>query len=481
MAKKTTKTTKINEKLVTDWIHYETTEETIEIHRGRGGYNWSGQKGKNLDYTIPVLVEKTADEILKKIYNCEHWQRYGKGKETSLKSIELSEYIWQCLLPNIDVRSLKTVEKSESRKEAMVNTQIKGEYIVKTKKKDFIIGSNECYTFYQSVEMVVNWFLNNIDKNYFKNKVVYMNCDDTKSAFWIFFYNNFDKLGLKEIIGTHYDKSGLSYGNSETDILQFGLFDEFKGYILRYDGKRLKRIPPEKIESDYNGSYEFHGDYKEKICMHIAKYEADIIMTNPPFGKEWEQYVNCMLGLGKKLIIWGNGGAALYNWFMPFLNEHKIFIIDKISNVFESDYYLTPNYWKKRALGYIYTTEDLSKIYKPNKKYYSTKKKMLKDGTAWYARLTTMSGPSWKKECEKKDFMKKLLEKEYTAKYEMKYEILCCDKAMIPTDTDEILAVSVNIIKHGILNDGYKIIDYCRYCPIKDKKMGFARILIQKK
>ena len=59
--------------------------------------------------------------------------------------------------------------------------------------------------------------------------------------------------------------------------------------------------------------------------------------------------------------------------------------------------------------------------------------------------------------------------------------ILVCDKAIIPIDTNETLAVSVNVIKHGILNTGYKILDYNFYAPYKDSKRKFARILIQKK
>ena len=59
-------------------------------------------------------------------------------------------------------------------------------------------------------------------------------------------------------------------------------------------------------------------------------------------------------------------------------------------------------------------------------------------------------------------------------------KVLICDKATIPTDTEETLAVSTEIIRHGILNAGYKIVEYKRYAPIKDGKEKFARILIQK-
>ena len=58
-------------------------------------------------------------------------------------------------------------------------------------------------------------------------------------------------------------------------------------------------------------------------------------------------------------------------------------------------------------------------------------------------------------------------------------KILICDKAQVPTDTDEILAVSTEIIRHGILNAGYEIVDYHRYAPIKDGNEKFARILIR--
>jgi len=458
----------------TDFIQCESTENTIEIHRGRNGYNWTGQKGKILEWTIPVLVENSADEILNDIYNCEYWQTFGKGKETSYDSPALREFIWHRILPFIDIKNMKSVDPSDDGQKKMIDTQLKGKYVIETKKDILTIGSNECYTFYQSVEMVSNWFLKNVNKDYFKNKILYMNADDTKSAFWLYFYKNFEKLGLKEIIATHYDGSGLSYGNSETDIKQFGLWEEYNGYILRYDGKKIKRIPPDKVKSN------FHGDYKEKKCMEIARNEADIIITNPPFGKEWEQYVKCMLETGKTLIFWGNGNASIYTWFMPYLNEKNLFIIKDCSDKYYTDYYMTPNMWKKRALGFVFTTEDLSKICIFDKKNFSTKNEMLKNGSAWYARLTTMSGSKWKKNCKDKDFINDFYNKNHNAPYEAKYDILCCDKGIIPIDTDEILAVSINVIKNGILNLGYEIIDYRSYCPIKGDKKGFVRVLIQK-
>ena len=108
---------------------------------------------------------------------------------------------------------------------------------------------------------------------------------------------------------------------------------------------------------------------------------------------------------------------------------------------------MSPTYHRKNVSSCIYTTENLSFL-KPDKTHYSKKRKMLKEGTAWYD----------------------------------DNKILVCDKAIVPTDTNETLAVSREIIRHGILNDGYEILkNYQRYAPIKDGNEKFARILIQKK
>lgn len=460
-------------KLITDWIHVESVTEGLHVHRGRAdahndGYTFIGTQANHIEYTLPVLVETSADaDILQKYiyHNNPYWKQLKSvnGKETSEDSEELRNHVWQIIMPFIDVKKVKPVPKIEkideydkfkdrSRK-AMDRAQTQGQYTdTDRKKKIRIIGSNECYTFYQSVEFVVDWFLKNVDKNYFKNKVVYCNCDDVKSAFWIYFYNNFHKLGLKMLIASSFDGTGLSYGNDSQENLRnlFSNFDyqgrllkdrEYKGYIFKYDGKTIHRVPPKNEKST------FHGDFRDEECYEIAKNEADIIMTNPPFGQLWRQYVECMLLTGKKLIFWGNGVSVTYNWLQQLLDEKKVFVARECSDHFLTDHYMSPVYHRKKVTSYIYTTEDLS-FQKPDKKCYSKKKKMLKEGTAWYD----------------------------------DNKILICDNATIPIDTDEVLAVSVYIIRYGILNDGYEILkSYKRYGPIKNGKEGFARILIQKK
>ena len=95
-------------KLITDWIQCEITETAIEVHRGRNGYEWDGQKGKILEWSLPVLVNKSADEILEKVYSCPEWKPYGKGREVSLDSKDLRDKIWQLVMPYIDIKNLTT-------------------------------------------------------------------------------------------------------------------------------------------------------------------------------------------------------------------------------------------------------------------------------------------------------------------------------------------------------------------------------------
>ena len=49
-------------------------------------------------------------------------------------------------------------------------------------------------------------------KEHFKNKVVFCNCDDPSiSEFYQYFSAQFDRLGLKKLISTHYETEKPSY------------------------------------------------------------------------------------------------------------------------------------------------------------------------------------------------------------------------------------------------------------------------------
>ena len=166
-----------------------------------------------------------------------------------------------------------------------------------------------------------------------------MNCDDAgQSAFWIYFYNNFTKLGLKQIIATRFDGSKLDYSGS----LFSQDWTEYNGFIVKYDGKKMLRIPPAGNKST------FHGSYSEKECMDIAKNEADVIITNPPFSK-FEHFYKCMLSTGKDFICLGNIVAANYKWTEELWKNKKMFVLP-----FRFQWFLTPTFKSKNASALVY-------------------------------------------------------------------------------------------------------------------------------
>ena len=67
--------------------------------------------------------------------------------------------------------------------------------------------NDEFYTRFEDIEAEVSKY-----KKYFKNKVVYLNCDDKEqSMFWKFFELNFDAFQLKKLIATYYSETEPVY------------------------------------------------------------------------------------------------------------------------------------------------------------------------------------------------------------------------------------------------------------------------------
>lgn len=104
-------------------------------------------------------------------------------------------------------------------------------------------------------------------KEHFKDKIIFCNCDDpTWSAFWRYFHLNFDHLGLKKLISTHYDK-------------------EKPTYKMEYTGGN-----DNDIEAGVKTPLEGNGDFRNQECIDLLK-EADIVVTNPPFSIAREDFI----------------------------------------------------------------------------------------------------------------------------------------------------------------------------------------------
>ncbi len=130
---------------------------------------------------------------------------------------------------------------------------------------------DEYYTRLEDIERELKHY-----KGKFKDKVIFLNCDDPSwSNFWKYFYNQFEYLGLKKLISTHYSKKGKSYA-----LVAF----KEKGKVLSQEIA---------IESN--------GDFRAEDSLEYLR-ESDIIVTNPPFSL-FTEFFRMLLNYKKKFII----------------------------------------------------------------------------------------------------------------------------------------------------------------------------------
>lgn len=146
--------------------------------------------------------------------------------------------------------------------------------------------ADEFYTLYEDIEKEMKYYT-----HFFKDKIVYCNCDDHYSNFRKYFFDNFDKLGLKRLICTSYPHGTLE------DIKK----DEMRLTVLKCDG-----------------------DFRSEECIEILK-EADIVVTNPPFSL-FREFVAQLMEYKKKFLIIGNINAASYKEVFPLIRDNEIWM-----------------------------------------------------------------------------------------------------------------------------------------------------------
>lgn len=139
-------------------------------------------------------------------------------------------------------------------------------------------------------------------KNYrdeFKDAVVLCNCDDPEySNFWRYFHLNFEYLGLKKLITTHYHASEPTYK-------------------MEYEGGNDVDITVGKITPLMQ-----NGDFRSPECVELLR-EATIVVTNPPFSL-FREYVAQLIEYDKKFAIIGNMNATTYKEIFPLIRDNKV-------------------------------------------------------------------------------------------------------------------------------------------------------------
>jgi hypothetical protein len=205
--------------------------------------------------------------------------------------------------------------------------------------------SDEFYTQLSDIEKEIGNY-----KDYFKNKVVFCNCDDPEeSNFWAYFSLNFEYLGLKKLVSTHYEKEKPSY---KLEIVR----------DVNKDGK-INKLDTIKIPLKQNG------DFRSSECIEILK-EADIVVTNPPFSL-FREYVAQLMEYKKKFIIIGNQNAITYKEIFKLIQDNKVWLGQSIHSGDRE--FRVPEYYPLNAAS--------SRIDKDGNKYIRVK------GIRWFTNL----------------------------------------------------------------------------------------------
>lgn len=173
-------------------------------------------------------------------------------------------------------------------------------------------------------------------KEYFRNKVVFCNCDDPfESNFFKYFAMNFNHLKLKKIIATCYEGSPIV----QTQLSLFdvnGIVVSSKNHTKPYkieinevtDENRDETIDLADVENLIRNKknvlslLEGDGDFRSPECIELLK-ESDIVVTNPPFSL-FREYIAQLVEYNKNYIIMGNTNALTYKEIFYLFKDDKI-------------------------------------------------------------------------------------------------------------------------------------------------------------
>jgi hypothetical protein len=193
--------------------------------------------------------------------------------------------------------------------------------------------NDEFYTQLTDIEKELRYY-----RDYFRDKVVYCNCDDPRSSnFFHYFSYNFEKLGLKKLISTCYKSQ---------DVDLFSQKDNERAVYLEYTGDKNGNLEPDISEIDVK-YLEGDGDFRSRECIELLK-EADIVVTNPPFSL-FREYVEQLMEYDKKFLIIGNINAITYKNIFKYIKENRIWLGNNNGHMVFS----VPHYYETRETGHF--------------------------------------------------------------------------------------------------------------------------------
>ena len=167
--------------------------------------------------------------------------------------------------------------------------------------------NDEFYTRIEDVEAELYHY-----RDKFEDKVVYLNCDDPRwSAFWRYFALNFQHLGLKRLIATHY--TGVVEPGAPSFMLEI-----LRG---RDEDPATGRIG---VDSGVETALEGDGDFRSAECVELLK-QSDIVVGNPPFSI-FREFIAQIMAHQKQFLVIGNMNAITYKEIWPLVQGNRLWL-----------------------------------------------------------------------------------------------------------------------------------------------------------
>lgn len=200
--------------------------------------------------------------------------------------------------------------------------------------------NDEFYTQFHDIQKEIEAYLE-YDKDTFRDKVVYCNCDDPfESNFFRYFVLNFKRLGIKSLITTSYKPSPVAN-------TQIGLFGDDKTlppekgrpkitankFVINEvgdingDGSFSLQDIAEQLKVNKNNEWQplkGDGDFRSDECIELLK-QSDIVVTNPPFSL-YREYVAQLVEYDKKFIIIGSKNSVTNRDIFPLIMQNKLWV-----------------------------------------------------------------------------------------------------------------------------------------------------------
>ena len=219
---------------------------------------------------------------------------------------------------------------------------------------------DEYYTLYETIENELAYY----DVKYFKNKIVYCNCDNPyESNFFKYFVINFNRLGLKKLICSCYNgQPGIGE--------QMTLFDDsfslnekaLKIEINVVDDSCIKNPTVEnvlRLKDNRLIELKGNGSFDSPECIETLK-ESDIVVSNPPFSL-FRRYIYIINKYKKDFIVLGTLAAISYKDIYTMFMCNKIYVGATING--DSINFLCNN--KLKNVNVVWYTTIKSSVNKP--------------------------------------------------------------------------------------------------------------------